>query len=63
MLVPALHSRAVPEHGALGFKDEDSGRSTSVLEIANSVGYEPPLHLAHMFRWVLGRSPDEWRRG
>ncbi|WP_369302732.1 hypothetical protein [Pseudomonas sp. N2-5-1-1] len=32
MRVSALHSRAVPEHGVLGFKDEDSGRSTSVLD-------------------------------
>ncbi|WP_242200792.1 MULTISPECIES: AraC family transcriptional regulator [unclassified Pseudomonas] len=35
----------------------------SVLETANSVGYESPSHLAHVFRCVLGRSPDEWRRG
>lgn len=35
----------------------------SVLEIAHSVGYESPSHLAHVFRRVLGRSPDEWRRG
>ncbi|WP_369302721.1 AraC family transcriptional regulator [Pseudomonas sp. N2-5-1-1] len=34
----------------------------SVLENANSVGYESPSHLAHVFRCVLGRSPDEWRR-
>ena len=35
----------------------------SVLEIANNVGYESPSHLAHVFRRVLGVSPDEWRRG
>jgi AraC-like DNA-binding protein len=34
----------------------------SVLEIANSVGYESPSHLAHVFRRVLGCSPDEFRR-
>ncbi|WP_439899671.1 AraC family transcriptional regulator [Pseudomonas reactans] len=31
-------------------------------EIANNVGYESPSHLAHVFRRVLGISPDEWRR-
>lgn len=34
----------------------------SVLEVANSVGYESPSHLAHVFRRKLGVSPDEWRR-
>lgn len=34
----------------------------SVLEIANSVGYESPSHLALVFRRVLGCSPDEFRR-
>ena len=34
----------------------------SVLDVANSVGYGSPSHLARVFRGALGCSPDEFRR-
>ena len=34
----------------------------SVLEVASTVGFDSPSHLAQVFRRDTGASPDEWRR-
>ena len=33
-----------------------------VLDVASTVGFDSPSHLARVFRRDIGSSPDEWRR-
>ena len=34
----------------------------SVLEVASTVGFNSPSHLAKIFQGDIGAPPDEWRR-